>query len=93
MSIQIRKRRLDILFPRAYSSLFVQVAYLGDMCHLKNVKFNNQTIDLTKFISLVSIENAIHQSEGWHVNNFHKFKKNKIPLKDLTKDIYGFKKR
>ena len=55
--------------------------------------YGDQILDLRKYVSIVSIENAIHQSEGWHVNNFHRFNKKIIPLKNLTKELYGFKKR
>ena len=72
-------------------SMFVQVSYRGDLRALKMVKFDNQLIDFTKFFTVVSIENAIHITKGWHINNFHKFKNTEIPLKDLTKELYGFK--
>jgi len=85
-------------FFKVYSSkedlsLFVQVAYRGNISDLKNVEFDNKKINFEKLISLVSIENAIHQSVGWHVNNFHKFNKKKIPLKNLTNELYGFKNK
>lgn len=74
-------------------SLFVKFVYRGSIDALKNVTYGDQIWDLTKYVALVSIENAIHWPEGWHVNNFHKFTKKTIPLKDLTKELYGFKKR
>jgi hypothetical protein len=74
-------------------SLFVKIAFQGNFDDFKNTMYGDQILDLRKHMKIVSVENAIHQSEGWHVNNFYKFKKNKIALKDLTKEIYGFKKR
>ena len=74
-------------------SLFVKIAFQGNIDDFKNTIHGNQILDLRKYMSIVSIENAIHQSEGWHINNFHKFKKKTTPLKDLTKELYGFKKR
>lgn len=88
-----KKPLFKIWKSKKNKSLFVKIAFQGNFDDFKNTIYGDQIWDLRKYMSIVSIENAIHQSEGWHVNNFHTFKKNKIPLKDLTKEIYGFKKR
>jgi len=74
-------------------SLFMQVAYRDNLNALQNVKFLKKNVDFRDLLTIVSIENAIHQPNGWHVNNFHKFNKKKIPLKNLTKELYGFKEK
>ena len=74
-------------------SLFMQVTYRDNLNALQNVKFLKKNVDFRDLLSIVSIENAIHQPNGWHVNNFHKFNKKKIPLKNLTKELYGFKEK
>ena len=88
-----KKPLFKIWSSKKDKSLFVKIAFQGNIDDFKNTMHDNQILDLRKYMSIVSIENAIHQSEGWHINNFHKFKKKTIPLKDLTKELYGFKKR
>jgi hypothetical protein len=88
-----KKPLFKIWTSKKDKSLFVKIAFQGNIDDFKNTMHGNQILDLRKYVSIVSIENAIHQSEGWHINNFHRFKKKKIPLKDLTKELYGFKKR
>lgn len=88
-----KKPLFKIWTSKKNKSLFVKIAFQGNIDDLKNTMHGDQFLDIRRYVSIVSIENAIHQSEGWHINNFHRFKKKTIPLKDLTKELYGFKKR
>jgi len=91
-SFLLHNKPLFKIYVLKNNNLFVQIIYRGNDNKLKEVIRNNKVFDFTEIFSIVSIENAIHKSDGWHINNFHKFKKNRIHLKDLTKELYGFKK-
>ena len=52
------------------NSLFIKIAYNKDIDAFRGVKYNNNVFDISSNISLVSIENSIHKSKGWHVRNF-----------------------
>ena len=51
---------------------------------LSTLKFEGQYLNIVDKVSLVSIENAIHQSYGWHVNI-----NSGIDLDSNEKYIYG----
>ena len=86
----INKKPLFEVWPsNSEKSLFVKFVFGGSFSQLKNVQFQNRTINLCNHFIIVSIENAIHQSEGWHYNNFHKFEEKKIPLKNLAKLLFS----
>lgn len=71
-------------------AIFLQVAYRGEINEFSNVFYDDKPLNLLKSISLVSIENTIHRSDGWHLNNFFKFNESSCNIKDLTKSIFGF---
>ena len=48
--------------------LFIKINWTGIVEGFKQVKFEGQYLNIADKVSLVSIENAIHQSYGWHVN-------------------------
>ena len=88
-----KKPLFKIWITEKDNSMFLKVFYQGDFSVLEKVNYNKNFFDFRKLISIVSIENSIHKSEGWHINNFYKFNKKKIPLQYLTKYLYGFKPR
>lgn len=50
------------------TSLFCQIGYFGEQQGLTEVKFEGATFDLSDEVALVSIENGIHQTIGYHVD-------------------------
>ena len=49
-------------------SLFCQIAYFGPSDGLREVIVDGQTQDLEQAVSLVSIENGIHRTIGYHID-------------------------
>jgi hypothetical protein len=47
-------------------SLFCKICYYGEQSGLKNIDFGESVIDMSADVVLVSIENGIHQSKGYH---------------------------
>lgn len=80
--------RIDI--SKNNNSIFLQISYQGNISNLEFVKFNGNLINLREYFLLVSIENAVHCSQGWHLNNFFKFKGKKINIKYLAKSLFNF---
>lgn len=49
-------------------NLFCKICYFGEREAFANATVGNQTVDLANDVVLVSIENGIHQSIGYHVD-------------------------
>ena len=58
--------KLDIDYKKL--QIFVQISF-SKYTNFNQVTLNKKNYNLSKFISLISIENSIHQSLGWHVNS------------------------
>jgi hypothetical protein len=66
-------------------SLFCQVGYYGAPEGLKEVVVGGQELDLTSEIVLVSIENGLHQTQGYHVDTrLDAVEANALPQQPLT---------
>lgn len=50
-------------------SLFCQIAYVGPREGLKDVTYGNRSVDLGAEVVLVSIENGIHRTIGYHIDS------------------------
>jgi len=50
------------------TSLFCQIGYFGPADGLAKVKYGGRTIDLTDDVVLVSIENGLHRTTGFHID-------------------------
>jgi hypothetical protein len=66
-SVRIADRPLFAI-EASGSTLFCQVAYFGPPDGLKNISIAKNEADLSRAFTLVSIENAIHQAAGYHVD-------------------------
>ena len=68
-------------------SLFCKICYFGEREAFSTATVGNQTVDLSNDVVLVSIENGIHQSIGYHVDTGFKKQKGEdrrqIPLTSL----------
>ncbi len=51
-------------------TIFAKIAWNGEINSFNEIYFKDEILDFTNLVSLVSIENAIHCSKGWHLNNF-----------------------
>ena len=49
-------------------NLFIRLAWRGNINSFEKVLINGKEIDIKNKIVLVSIENAIHQTAGWHID-------------------------
>ena len=69
------------------NELFVKIDWTGSIEAFKNIKFKDKSYDLINDIVLVSVENAIHKSKGWHIRNFDKEGETNINIWDIRKII------
>lgn len=87
--IKIRDNNLfDIDVDTESLSVFVKISWTNDIEAFKNISIDNESIDIIKQVSLVSVENSIHTSEGWHIRNFdNNDASQKVPIWSLKEVI------
>lgn len=87
-STTINNQRLfNIDKDESLNELFVKIDWTGNIEAFKNIKFKDKSYDLINDIVLVSVENAIHKSKGWHIRNFDKKSETNINIWDIRKII------
>ncbi len=83
-TVQCRERDFFSVDSRG-DTLFCQVCYYGDPSGLAEVTFNGTTYDLSDEIVLVSIENGLHSTVGYHVDTaFTAAHANSLPPQPLA---------
>ena len=74
-------------------TLFCQIGYFGPVEAFSSVEYEGETFDLSKEIVLVSIENGLHRTTGFHVDtaipSYNNVKAKAIPLTDIFYKIKG----
>ena len=86
--IKIANNKLfDIDEDKESLSLFVKIAWTKNISEFKNITKDHLTHNMLKEVSLVSVENSIHTSEGWHIRNFDNDTISTVPIWDLKEVI------
>lgn len=67
--------------------IFLKIKWIGNKGEFKKVFYLEDTIDLYEHVEMISCENSIHTSNGWHAGI--DCKDSEIPIWDLAKLIYA----
>jgi len=77
----------DIDKDESLNELFVKIDWTGAINAFRNIKYKDKSYNIINNIALVSVENSIHKSKGWHIRNFDIDSNSNIDIWDIRKII------